>query len=228
MSAELSLLYAVPLTEKVTWESTVGLRRSRRSDPWPTSTRPRRRNFPWRHFSHHLQDSTHTSFGVITTGFGIDRIKLASAFNGRQPNERWSIQFAALDSWSAHASVAPSRNWTTQYSIGRLEHPEAFDSDSQWRQTASAEYNRRLARGDWATSLIWGRVHRIAAGTNLNGCLLESTLNFRERNYAFTRLESVDKDELFPAAPVLRLTGSERTPWAESATSGMNTPGNLA
>jgi hypothetical protein len=59
-----------------------------------------------------------------------------------------------------------------------------------------------LARGNWATSFIWGRVHKIAAGTNLNGYLLESTLNFRERNYAFTRLELVDKDELFPAAPV--------------------------
>ncbi len=45
---------------------------------------------------HHLQDSTHTSFGVVTTGFTIDRIKLeASAFNGREPNEqRWSIQLA--------------------------------------------------------------------------------------------------------------------------------------
>jgi hypothetical protein len=45
-------------------------------------------------------------------------------------------------------------------------------------------------------------VHKIAADTNLNIYLLESTLNFRERNYAFSRLELVDKDELFPQAPV--------------------------
>jgi hypothetical protein len=32
--------------------------------------------------------------------------------------------------------------------------------------------------------------------------VLESTLNFRRRNYAFTRLELVDKDELFPQAAV--------------------------
>jgi hypothetical protein len=32
--------------------------------------------------------------------------------------------------------------------------------------------------------------------------LLESTLNFREKNYVFSRLELVDKDELFPEAPV--------------------------
>ena len=28
-------------------------------------------------------------------------------------------------------------------------------------------------------------------------------MNFRRRNYAFTRLELVDKDELFPQAPVI-------------------------
>jgi len=151
---------------------------------------------------HHLQDSTHTSFGVVTTGFVIDRVKLeASVFNGREPNEeRWSIQLAALDSWSGRALVAPTRNWTAQYSIGRLEHPEASEPGSQWRQTASVEYNRPLPRGSWATSLVWGRVHKIATGAHLNGYLLESTVNFRDRNYAFTRLELVDKDELFPEA----------------------------
>lgn len=153
---------------------------------------------------HHLQDSTHTSFGVVTTGFLIDRVKVeASAFNGREPNEkRWSIQLGALDSWSGRVSVAPSRNWTAHYSIGRLEHPEALEPGSQWRQTASVEYNRPLASGNWATSLVWGRVHKIATGTNLNGYLLESTLNFRQRNYVFSRLELVDKDELFPAASI--------------------------
>jgi hypothetical protein len=46
-------------------------------------------------------------------------------------------------------------------------------------------------------------VHKIATGINLNSYLLESTLNLRQRNYAFTRLELVDKDELFPQATVL-------------------------
>jgi len=134
----------------------------------------------------------------------IDRIKLeASAFNGREPNEqRWSIQLAPLDSWSGRASVAPSRNWTAQYSIGRLEHPEALEPGSQWRQTASAEYNRPFAGGNWATSAVWGRVHKVATDAHLNSYLLESTVNFRERNYAFSRFELVDKDELFPQAPV--------------------------
>jgi hypothetical protein len=202
--AELSLLYTRPLTEKLSWEFYGGPAAEPALGPVAYIHRASASELPMAPLSHHLQDSTHTSFGVITTGLVIDRIKLeASAFNGREPNEqRWSIQLAALDSWSARASVAPSLNWTAQYSIGRLEHPEALETDSQWRQTASVEFNRPIVRGNWVTSLIWGRVHKITVGTNLNSYLLESTLNFMRRNYAFTRLELVDKDELFPQAPV--------------------------
>ena len=202
--AELSLLYTLPLTEKLSWEFYGGPAAEPALGPVAYIHRTSASELPLAPLSHHLQDSTHTSFGVITTGFVFDRIRLeASAFNGREPNEeRWSIQLAALDSWSGRTSVAPSRNWTAQYSIGRLEHPEVLEPGSQWRQTASVEYNRPLLRGNWATSLIWGRVHKIETGTTLNGYLLESRLNFQTRNYAFSRLELVDKDELFPAAPV--------------------------
>jgi len=199
---ELSFLYTLPLREKLSWELYGGPSAEPALGPVTYIHRTSASELPLAPLSHHLQDSTHTSFGVITTGFVIDRVKLeASAFNGREPNEeRWSIQFAALDSWSGRASVAPTRNWTAQYSIGRLERPEALEPGSQWRQTASVEYNRALSGGNLATSIIWGRVHKIATGTNLNSYLLESTLNFQQRNYAFTRLELVDKDELFPQA----------------------------
>lgn len=59
-----------------------------------------------------------------------------------------------------------------------------------------------MALGNWATTLVWGRVHKQATDAKLNSYLLESTLNFHERNCAFSRLELVDKDELFPQAPV--------------------------
>lgn len=206
--AELSLLYTLPLADKISWELYGGPSAEPALGPVTYMHRASASELPLAPLGHHLQDSTHTSFGVITTGFVIDRLKLeASVFNGREPNEeRWSIQLAALDSWSGRAFVAPTRNWTAQYSIGRLEHPEALEPGSQWRQTASAEYNRPLTgekfRGNWATSLVWGRVHKIATGVNLNSYLLESTLNFLRRDYAFTRMELVDKDELFPQASV--------------------------
>ena len=50
--------------------------------------------------------------------------------------------------------------------------------------------------------MAWGRVHKLASEARLNSYLLESTLNFRERDYAFSRIELVDKDELFPQAQV--------------------------
>lgn len=200
--AELAALYTLPLSKKITWELYGGPSAEPALGPVTFLHRTSAEDLPLVPLSHHLQDSTHTSFGVITSGFVIDRFRIeACAFNGHEPNEeRWSIQLAALDSWSGRMSLAPSRNWTAQYSIGHLDHPEALEPWNQWRQTASVEYNRPLVAGNWATSLVWGRVHEIGTGINLNGYLLESTLNFRRRDYAFMRMELVDKNELFPPA----------------------------
>jgi len=84
-------------------------------------------------------------------------------------------------------------------------HPEALDPNNERRQTASLEYSRAFAggkvgEGNWATSLVWGRKHKELDNTTQNSFLLESTLNFLQRDYAFSRLELVDKDELFPNA----------------------------
>jgi hypothetical protein len=202
--SELSALYLLPLSAKISWELYGGPAAEPALGPVTYIHRTSASELPLAPLGHHLQDSTHISFGVVTTGLVIDRVKLeASAFNGREPNEkRWTIQPAALDSWSGRVSVAATRDWTAQYSIGRLEDPEASEPGSQWRQTASMEYNRALNLGNWATSLVWGRVHKIADGVNLNGYLLESTLNFLRRDYVFTRMELVDKDELFPMTGV--------------------------
>jgi hypothetical protein len=202
--AELAAYYTLPLTKKITWELYGGPSAEPALGPVMFLHRTSAADLPMAPLGHHLQDSTHTSFGVITTGFIIDRLKLeACAFNGHEPNEeRWSIQLAPLTSWSTRAFVAPARNWTAQYSIGWLDHPEALEPGNQWRETSSVEYNRPLAHGDWASTLVWGRVHKLATGAHLNSYLLESTFDFRERNSAFTRLELVDKDELFPQAQV--------------------------
>ena len=50
--------------------------------------------------------------------------------------------------------------------------------------------------GSWATTLIWGRNHKQHDNAIGNSYMYESTLNFLNKNYAFTRLELVDKDEL--------------------------------
>jgi hypothetical protein len=207
--SELALYYThpigVPVKEKVWWEFYGAAVGEPALGPVAYVHRASASELPLAPLSHHLQDSTHISFGVITTGLVVDRFRIeGSVFNGREPDEkRYTIQFAPLDSWSARLSVAASKNWTAQYSYGRLEHPEALEPGSQRRQTASVEYVRPFARGSWATSLVWGRVHQVFDDHNLNGYLLETTANFKLRNYVFSRMELVDKDELFPDNPSL-------------------------
>jgi len=200
---ELSMLYSLPLQERVSWFVYGGPSAEPALGPVTYIHRTSASELPEAPLSHHLQDSTHTSFGVVTTGFVVSHFKLeGSVFNGREPDEeRWSIQLNPLDSWSARVSFAPTRNWVAQYSYGLLLHPEALEAGDQRRQTASIAYNRPLARGNWASTVVWGRKRKIPENTVLNSYLFESTLNFLERNYVFTRLELVDKDELFPEAP---------------------------
>ena len=211
--AELSALYTLPVNEKVTWLLYGGPSAEPALGPVTYMHRQSASENPEAPLGHHLQDSTHTSFGVVTTGFILNLAKFAlfkvegSAFNAHEPNEeRWSIQLAPLDSWSFRVSAAPTRNWTAQYSMGFLQHPEALDPNNELRQSASLEYNQpfsggKLGNGNWASSLIWGRKHKELDNTTQNSYLLESTLNFLGRNYAYTRLELVDKDELFPEDP---------------------------
>ncbi|HSZ64376.1 MAG TPA: hypothetical protein VK828_21435 [Terriglobales bacterium] len=207
--AELSFDYTHPiaslLKEKVSWEFYGAAAGEPALGPVAFMHRASASELPMAPLSHHLQDSTHTSFGVITTGVIVSRFKIeGSIFNGREPDEkRYTIQFAPLDSWSGRLSVAASKNWTAEYSYGRLEHPEAFEPGSQRRQTAAVEYVKPFANGSWATSVVWGRVHHQFDNHNLNGYLLETTANFKQRNYAFSRMELVDKDELFPDNPAL-------------------------
>ena len=203
--SELALLYTVPISRRVSGLFYGGPVGEPALGPVTYMHRESASEDPAAPLGHHLQDSTHTSFGVVTAGVVIGRFKVeGSAFNGREPNEeRWSIQPAALDSWSFRIAAAPTRNWTAQYSYGRLMHPEAADPENERRQTASVEYSRAisgdwLGEGNWATSVIWGRKHKETEDSNQNSYLLESTVNFRWRNYVYTRLELVDKDELFP------------------------------
>lgn len=146
---------------------------------------------------HHQQDSTHIADDVLTAGLTVGWLRMeASGFHGREPNEhRWQMQQGTMDSWSVRATVQPGQNWSGQYSLGRLHSPEALNPGSdQKRQTASVMYNRPLANdGNWVTSLVWGRTREVPGSLVENSYLLESTLRFARRNYAFTRLEMADR-----------------------------------
>jgi hypothetical protein len=155
--------------------------------------------------SHHLQDSTHIAFGVFTTGFTYRWFKLeGSVFNGREPDEhRYNFEAHTWNSRSARLSFAPNANWSFQISHAFLRHPEELEPGDTRRTTASVQYDRPFARGHLASAFIWGRNHDTftdGARLNLNGYTFETTVGFIERNYLYTRLELVDKNELLRAA----------------------------
>jgi len=109
----------------------------------------------------------------------------------------------------------PNPNWTLQISYGFLRSPEAAEPDTDIRRaTASVQYNRPINRGNWASAFVWGRNHTSNPGEshNLNGYTFESTVNFLDKNYLYTRLELVDKNELLRPADRTQLGISDDHP----------------
>jgi hypothetical protein len=202
---ELSAQYTLPVGERGTWFTYFGYPGEPALGPVAFMHRASASENPSATLAHHLQDSTHISFGVLTTGFTYRWFKLeGSIFNGREPDEnRYNFDSHKWNSRSARLSFAPNRNWATQVSYGFLRSPEGQEPDTDVRRaTASVQYNKPFNRGNWAAALIWGRNHLSSPeGThNLNGYTFESTVNFLDKNYLYTRLELVDKDELLRAS----------------------------
>lgn len=149
---------------------------------------------------HHLEDSTHISYEVLTGGATFGGVHWeASGFHGREPGEnRWTIAVGGLDSWSTRVTVAPTRAWAMQYSVGHLHSPEALHPEEDvLRQTASIAYHHDWGSGERVSTLdgllLWGRNHTIGTPTNANGYLLEATGRIRGRDSLWTRVENVDR-----------------------------------
>jgi hypothetical protein len=145
---------------------------------------------------HHLQDSTHIANDVVTGGLAYKKARIEfSGFHGREPDEfRWNIDSGAVDSWSTRLTVQPGQNWSAQYSLAHLTSPEQLHAaEDVQRMTASVSYNRTLAKGGWASTLLWGRNRVLQSGQISNGYLAESTLRFAEHNHVWTRIESADR-----------------------------------
>jgi len=208
---ELGLHYSHPLGETSSWELYAAPVGDPALGPVAYPHRVSAEEIPQAPLGHHLQDSTHISYEVVTAGIthGMVRVE-ASGFHGAEPDEnRWYIGSGAIDSYSGRVTVSPNANWSGQVSAGRLTKPEALEAGDQVRAEASVTYNRPYSRGNWATSAIWGRVHKTAGSAqaegsvvragnsdNLNGYTLESVARWAQKNYITGRIELDDKDEL--------------------------------
>ncbi len=147
--------------------------------------------------SHHWLDSTHISFGVVTAGVVIDRVKLeVSRFNGREPDQhRWDIETGPLNSTAVRLSWNPTRTLALQGSWGHFEDPEQLEPGvDQKRWSASALYAIEIAP-EWkfAGTLAWGR--KSAHGHDDDAYVAEASLNHAGWT-AFGRGEITENREL--------------------------------
>ena len=157
-------------------------------------------NLPVAPITHHWLDSTHITFGVLTAGAVMDRVKVeASAFRGREPDQdRWNIESPKLDSHSFRLSVNPTDRWALQVSYGRIHSPEQLEPGvDQDRVTASALYDGTWGdTGRWEGTLAWGQ-NRNRPGHRLDAFTAEGSVQSGDRHPVFARAERVEKAELF-------------------------------
>jgi hypothetical protein len=142
--------------------------------------------------SHHWLDSTHITFGVLTTGFVHDDWKLeVSRFTGREPDQyRFNFDSARFDSTSARLSWNPDEHWSLQASWGFLKSPEQLEPDeNETRYTASATYITPIENlGTVAATIAWG-LKRTGHGDKLNALLAEAEWKPADLWTLFTRAE---------------------------------------
>jgi hypothetical protein len=172
--------------------------------------RPSALDLPFAPLSHHWQDATHISFGVVTAGLFGRRWKLeGSAFNGQEPDEhRWGFDAVGLNSWSGRLTVNPTPSLSLTAGFGRLDTPEALHPDeSMHRVTASILYGRAGEGYRWSSAAVWGLNRPIGGeGQATSAVLLETTLT-EGRSTLLARAEYVEKsaEELVvpPSAGIL-------------------------
>src|SRR5438105_904152 len=145
--------------------------------------------------SHHWQDSTHVTFGVVTLGMVWRDLKIeGSTFKGREPDERrYDFDKPKLDSFSGRLSWNPTKNLALQVSHGYMHSPEELEPEAnRHRTTASLIYNRPVGRdANWSSSIVWGQNHD--GGHGKTQSVLVETNYQRGRDTIYARFERVEK-----------------------------------
>ena len=143
--------------------------------------------------SHHAQDVTHASFGVLTWGVQSRGVRLeASAFNDRQPGDVGAVFFyrgARLDAYAARATAAAGA-WSLFCSYGYLPATSgAHSHDTQHRSGAGAAYNSAM----WSLTLVYGGNDPVGSGRLRHTVLAEAEGRSRDGHVVFARVEYVQR-----------------------------------
>jgi hypothetical protein len=194
---ELAVLYQREFNNRVAWSLYAAPSGEPALGPVAFMHRPSAMDNPAAPLSHHWQDATHVSFGVVTAGIFTRRWQLeGSAFNGREPDEhRWNFDPIKLDSYSSRITVNPTDNWSLTAGYGYLKSPEALHPDEPMhRITASALHGRSIgAEGQATSAIIWGVNRHGGDSKPTHSFLLENETIFDIKNTFFGRAELVQK-----------------------------------
>ena len=158
----LQAAWTVPIAATATLTLTGAAVGSPALGPIPFMHRASAFDNPMAPLTHHLFDSTHVSFGVVTAAVerGPWTIE-GSVFNGREPDDRrWDFDFGAMDSVSGRLWFKPTSRWAFQISTGHLVSPEQLEPGDTERTTASAQWTRVSGNNLESITIGYGRNDR--------------------------------------------------------------------
>lgn len=211
---ELGALYQRSITKSLAWSVYAAPSGEPALGPVAFMHRPSAMDNPTAPISHHWQDATHVSFGVLTAGIFTHSWQVeGSVFNGREPDQnRWDFDPIRLDSYSGRLTLNPNSHWSFEAGYGYLKSPEALNpSESMHRITSSVQHGVKLGSdGQVATTFIWAaNKHSTMPGLS-NSVLLESEAILDSRNTIFGRSELVQKsaEDLVVDSPVTTSKGA--------------------
>jgi hypothetical protein len=130
---------------------------------------------PMAPLSHHIFDSSHIAFGVVTAAVDHGRWTIeGSLFNGREPDEdRWDFDFGPLDSASVRLWFRPREEWEFQASSGYLRNPDELEPGNIVRTTTSGSWLKR--DGDNFTAAMAAYAMNVGEHTDRSSFLIELT-----------------------------------------------------
>ena len=165
---------------------------------------------PFAPLSHHWQDGSHVTFGVVTAGLFTRHVKLeGSLFNGREPDEvrtNFDYRGRRLDSWAARLTLMPHRDLALSGWYAYFESPESLLPDDWGKHVGASLLHSRPFGGSsaWSSAVIWGAKRhepgfRHPTTRFTHSVTAETSLELGRRNTLFARGEYVQKDmeELF-------------------------------
>src|SRR6266403_4748878 len=196
---ELAALYERPVARNLALSFYVAAAGEPAVGPVAFPHRPSAADDPLAPISHHWQDGTHITFGVVTAGVFTQNAKLeASWFNGREPDEqRTGFDYSGrkLDSYSVRMTAKPGPRWSASAWYAYLKSPEMLHPDESLHRYGAAALTTQPfgRRGLWASALIWGANDQVGAGQPSHSVVLECTLDLDGTNAIFGRVEYVGK-----------------------------------